>query len=211
MGISFSIPSMDDSGYKKKYNRTKKIRARIGASSSSRKRSFSDSNSYKNNNEFPKGSWKKTAKRYYVYNNTLYALLKDKKGHYVKDSIKFKEGDELENDDGHFVIVEKDSYYRTTALDVYYKNKKIDMSPIGFKVLKDGYAKNNLDVVYQGKKVDISPIGFTVLKDGYAKNNLEVVYQGKKVDVSPIGFTVLKNGYAKNTFEMVYKGKKVSA
>jgi hypothetical protein len=211
MGIYFSIPIMDDSFDKKIYNRTRKIRDRLGSSSYSRKRYSSNINSNKNNNGWPGGSWKKTAKMYYIYNKTLYAYLKDKKGRYVKDSIKFEEGDEFENDDGHFVIVEKDSYYRKTAFDVYYKNKKIDISPVGFKVLGDGYAKNNFDVVYRGKKVDISSIGFTVLKDGYAKNNFDVIYRGKKVDISPIGFTVLNDGYAKNNFDMVYKGEKISS
>ena len=36
----------------------------------------------------------------------------------------------------------------------FIKEKKIDISPFGFKTLGNGYAKNNFDTVYRGKKIN---------------------------------------------------------
>ena len=185
--------------------RTRKIA--FDSRSKSKSKSRSRSRSYK---KYPRGTWINTAKDYYIKNNILYAKLKNKNGIYINASIDYNKDDILKNYDGKFVLLYIKEYYTTDNFNVYYKSKKIDISPIGFKILGDGYAKNNFDIIYKGEKIDISPIGFELLGDGYAKNNFDIIYKGEKIDISPIGFELLGDGYAKNNFDIIYKGVKMN-
>ena len=181
--------------------RTRKRGRKISVDSSS-------SSSSSSNEKYPEGTWITSAKDYYIKHNILYAQLKNKNGIYINAAIDYNKDDILKNYNGKFVLLGKKEYYTNDNFNVYYKSKKIDISPIGFKILGDGYAKNNFDIIYKGKKIDISPLGFTVLGDGYAKNNFDIIYKGKKIDISPLGFKVLGNGNAKDNKGYIYKGKR---
>ena len=51
-----------------------------------------------------------------------------------------------------------------------------------FRVMMDGYAKDNFYVYYRGQRMDkASPNSFKVMKDGYAKDNFNTYYRGKRV------------------------------
>ena len=185
------------------------------SSSSSRSSSISSSSSSNSRNtyhgkKYPRGNWINTAKYYYIKHRILHAKLKTRNGNYVHASIKFNKNDILENQDGKFVIIGQKNYYTTDSFNVYYKNRKINISPMNFVVLGDGYAKNNFDVVFEGKKVNINVMGFKNLGYGYAKNNFDVVYKGQKIDVKFAStFEVLDNGKAKDNTGYFYKGKRI--
>ena len=145
----------------------------------SRSKSISRSRSYK---KYPDGTWINTAKDYYIKHNILYAKLKNKNGIYINASIHYNKDDILKNYDGKFVLLDKKEYYTTDNFNVYYKSKKIDISPLGFKILGDGYAKNNFDIIYKGVKMNVLNIHtFKVLENGNAKDIKGYFYKGKRI------------------------------
>ena len=164
-------------------------------SSRSRRRSFS--------RRIPKGNWLETARNVkIVKRNLLQAELKDRKGKYVLATTYFRRGDIFENVDGSFVLVSNDynsSLSRKTFNSKYYS-----------RYHHGKYNKDNFNVYFNNKKTDISVLSFEDLGHGYAKDAFNVYYKGNKIDGAfHLRFQVLGKDYAKDPFNVYKGGKKI--
>ena len=66
-------------------------------------------------------------------------------------------------------------------------------------------------VLFDGKVIKgASPARFKVLRDGYARDDWKVYYMGKAIKgANSNSFKVLDNGYAKDSWDVYYHGSKI--
>lgn len=100
--------------------------------------------------------------------------------------------------------------YKVEASNVYFANVKIKgASANDFKILGNGYAKDNFNVYYHGIAIDASAMSFERLADGYAKDAFHIYFNGQETEGQVATFEVLNSGYAKDAFAAFHKGRKI--
>lgn len=180
-----------------KNKRTHKKRPRRNSSRRTRRTS-------RKNISIPKGNWLETARNIKILKrNLLQAELKNKKGNYELATTYFRKGDVFENVDGSFILVSNDYDYtlsKKTFNSKYYSRYNLGK-----------YTKDNFNVYFNNKKTEISSLSFENLGHGYAKDAFNVYYKGRKIEGAfHLKFQVLGRDYAKDPFNVYKRGRKVS-
>ena len=180
--------------------RTHKRPHRRNTSRKTRRRSRTS----RRNISIPKGNWTETARNIKILKrNLLQAELKNRKGKYILATTYFRRGDIFENVDGSFILVSNDydyNSYKKTFNSKYYSRYNIGK-----------YTKDNFNVYFNNRKTEISSLSFEDLGHGYAKDAFNIYYNGNKIDGAfHLKFQVLGKDYAKDPFNVYKRGKKVS-
>ena len=74
----------------------------------------------------PKGSWKDSAKNYYVKDNTLFAECRNSSGKWIKNSVKFNVGDDIINNNGNLNNNSNIEYSPCDGSTILYDNNEED-------------------------------------------------------------------------------------
>ena len=181
--------------HKKRHHKSSRKRSSI----SRRKRSIRRNKT----KSLPKGDWIETAKNVKLINrNKLQAELKNRNGTYVLSSTYYRRGDIFENIDGNFVLVSND--YNSQ------KSRKTFNSRYYSRYHHGKYTKDTFNVYFNNKKTNISSMTFEDLGHGYARDAFAIYYKGDKInDAFHLKFQVLGREYAKDPFNVYKRGKKI--
>ncbi|TMP36596.1 DKNYY domain-containing protein [Pseudoalteromonas rubra] len=104
----------------------------------------------------------------------------------------------------------KSSYHSLDHRNVYYEDKKIAGANVKkFREINLDYATDGQHVFYQGGRIDASPIGFRGLSGGYAKNKESVFYEGRPLPGSdPTSFSrSFMSSFARDDNQCYYNGE----